>query len=720
MYDLRGSVPQQGGAEKIESCDYINQIENQDTESPTRGLWSGLVGDVPVGSSTSVANGLSQQLIYQMNLIEPDTLVSCEDLNVHLRPAAYPLVQAAAKEGLKRAISDRGVALTLNSGYRTIVQQQILYNHRRSNPNPVAIPGQSDHQSGVAIDVDRAREWDRFMIRHGWQPLPNDPPHFDFSPKRDIRALSVLAFQQLWNKNHPSDRIAEDGDYRVGGETATRLNKSPVMGFKIAPWADQPRTLKLRTPYSAGHDVTQLQKALVAKGVDTDIDGIFGPGTEKAVKAFQAREGLSVDGAVRAETRAQLELSGPSAANSSTSAPVPPSTGSTPAPEDTPQRGSSDNDSPIDKPKQNGRKPLVLKQGMVGIPIVALQRKLKALNILNRDSKIDGDFGPGTKAALVAFQKQMDLTPDGEAGPQTIQALGISPEVIKHSLDTMLFSAERVSQIFHDAPRRNVETYLPLVLSSLEKLELGDRDMILMALATIRAESAGFEPISEFQSEYNTDPGGRPFGKYDFRPELGNNGVGEGDRFKGRGFVQLTGRANYTQFSQALGLGTQLVDNPDLANDPSIAADLLAHFLKAKEDRIRVALYLSDLITARKAVNGGTHGMDRFEAAYNQGQALINGSSTGSSTNASVTDAPVLKLQSPPMTGNVVRRLQAALLLAGFSTEVNGVFDAATDQAVRGFQARAGLEVDGAVGPKTLARLQQTRVQISTEEKDHA
>jgi peptidoglycan L-alanyl-D-glutamate endopeptidase CwlK len=85
----------------------------------------------------------------------------------------------------------------------------------------------------------------------------------------------------------------------------------------------------------------------------------------------------------------------------------------------------------------------------------------------------------------------------------------------------------------------------------------------------------------------------------------------------------LTGRANYAHFSDALGLGTQLVDNPDLASDPDIAAQLLAAFLKDKESRIRSGLAANDLAAAQKLVNGGTHGLAGFADAFQRGQGLV-------------------------------------------------------------------------------------------------
>src|SRR5690242_8502037 len=147
--------------------------------------------------------------------------------------------------------------------------------------------------------------------------------------------------------------------------------------------------------------------------------------------------------------------------------------------------------------------------------------------------------------------------------------------------------------------------------------------MVLMALATIRAETESFEPISEMQSRFNTSPAGNPFDLYDNRKDLGNTGPPDGERFRGRGFIQLTGRANYQFHGAAIGLGNQLIDNPDLANDPQIAARLLTSFLKSHEVAIKQALLDADLRRARQLVNGGSAGLDRFADGYQIGDRLI-------------------------------------------------------------------------------------------------
>lgn len=61
--------------------------------------------------------------------------------------------------------------------------------------------------------------------------------------------------------------------------------------------------------------------------------------------------------------------------------------------------------------------------------------------------------------------------------------------------------------------------------------------------------------------------------RYEGRADLGNTVLGDGKRFAGRGYVQITGRANYNKAS--LATGSDLVGNPDLALDPDIAAQII-------------------------------------------------------------------------------------------------------------------------------------------------
>ncbi|MFZ4855312.1 MAG: peptidoglycan-binding protein [Desulfuromonadaceae bacterium] len=260
----------------------------------------------------------------------------------------------------------------------------------------------------------------------------------------------------------------------------------------------------------------------------------------------------------------------------------------------------------------------VLKEGTTGPAVVQLQEKLKARGF--NPGSCDGDFGPATEAAVMAFQKSVGLLADGVAGPRTLSALEPGRD------DTLApaipeVTVKIVSKMFPQTPVGNINRNLPVVLNGLVEKNLGDKPMVLMALATIRAETESFEPISEGKSRFNTSPDGHPFDLYDNRTDLGNKGAPDGDRYKGRGFIQLTGRDNYRIHGNAIGV--DLITNPELANEPEIAAQLLASFLKNKERAIKEALLENNLRLARRLVNGGSHGLDRFSDAFIIGDRLI-------------------------------------------------------------------------------------------------
>jgi len=265
-----------------------------------------------------------------------------------------------------------------------------------------------------------------------------------------------------------------------------------------------------------------------------------------------------------------------------------------------------------------------LRRSSSGPAVVRLQNRLAALGF--PPGTPDGKFEAATEAAVLAFQRSEGLVADGVVGPNTARALGLDQPPPFVSIVPAV-TVPLVSKMFPATPRRNIETYLPAVLAALESEQLADKEMVLMALATVRAESESFVPIDEGPSRFNTPPQGPPFALYDRRKDLGNQGPPDGERFKGRGFVQLTGRANYETHGARIGLGRRLLDKPDEANEASIASRLLASFIKRQEVAIRQAFQDHDLPTAlavaRRLVNGGSHGLDRFSEAYMIGDALL-------------------------------------------------------------------------------------------------
>jgi predicted chitinase len=95
---------------------------------------------------------------------------------------------------------------------------------------------------------------------------------------------------------------------------------------------------------------------------------------------------------------------------------------------------------------------------------------------------------------------------------------------------------------------------------------------------------------------------------YEWRSDLGNTQPGDGARYHGRGFIQLTGRANYRGYGELLGL--PLEDDPDQALDPTVAARVLALYFKQRG--IDACAANGDWVGVRRRVNGGLNGWARF------------------------------------------------------------------------------------------------------------
>lgn len=241
-------------------------------------------------------------------------------------------------------------------------------------------------------------------------------------------------------------------------------------------------------------------------------------------------------------------------------------------------------------------------------------------------SAVLGTYPKGTcvtEISVVGDWTEVSVS-DAVSGFMASLYLKLAPAPAPASAGGDYFSRVTVGDVvpmFPQTPRSNIETNLPFVMAGLARLGLDDRQMLLMALGTIRAETASFRPIPEGQSKYNTAPGGAPFALYDGRKDLGNTQPGDGARFKGRGYVQLTGRANYTRVGGQLGI--DLVGDPDLGCDGADAGLILAQFLKNNESKIRAALAANDLKTARRLVNGGSLGLDEFSEAYNTGMKTL-------------------------------------------------------------------------------------------------
>jgi peptidoglycan hydrolase-like protein with peptidoglycan-binding domain len=574
--------------------------------------------------STEAVKNLSLQVIDEMNLLIPNVLVSFDDLDVSGNEATVNFfLQPKAKDALRLAIRRRGKTLRLNSAYRTVVQQHILFSWQGScGISIAATPGKSNHEDGLAIDTPDWEEWISALEAEGWQHFgARDPVHFTFmggGVRNDIGDIGVKAFQILWSKHNPDDPIDPsiwpDGLY--GPVTAARLDRSPANGFSIA------RLLKLLAPLIEGEDVRKVQQALVAKGLleATQVNGVYNEATKLAVEIFQKREGLAVDGQVGPQTRRALKISETS--------------------------GTSTEKLKIPSGNLNTvieRVELKLNDGIIDTPhliddVEILQRHLKDWGVLPTDAKIDGLFGSATQAAVEQFQRMRPADPNrSRFVPEGLQITGVvdrntwaelmkvKPENITMVSRTpthrdMPSGFRSVNEILEVAKcpspiRPFAQRNLPLILNECLDNGVTDRGQIAYVFATAEHESH----FGRFMMELSDGT------QYEGREDLGNTEPGDGPRYKGRGFVQITGRRNYRIWSEKLGI--DLVGHPEKAAIPDIAAIILARGMR---DGSFTGVGLSDFIVgdrqvffnARRIVNGLNRADDIEEIAKYYFKAL--------------------------------------------------------------------------------------------------
>jgi hypothetical protein len=180
--------------------------------------------------TTAVVIGLSKQIAAEISCLNPNSLsrfAAGSGITFNSN-AVLPFLAANAKADLQKVGN-----VQLNSAFRTIAEQFLIvqwHNQGRCGITAAAAVGRSNHESGRAVDLANFSARVSAMASHGWShDVPGDPVHFDHLSSADIRGRDTLAFQRLWNRNNPSDKIAEDSDY--GPQTEARLKKSPATGF---------------------------------------------------------------------------------------------------------------------------------------------------------------------------------------------------------------------------------------------------------------------------------------------------------------------------------------------------------------------------------------------------------------------------------------------------------------------------------------------------------
>ncbi|NEQ97712.1 MAG: hypothetical protein F6K30_13505, partial [Cyanothece sp. SIO2G6] len=194
----------------------------------------------------------------------------------------------------------------------------------------------------------------------------------------------------------------------------------------------------------------------------------------------------------------------------------------------------------------------------------------------------------------------------------------VSTAIIKWVIEQTIVVPILSEIVSSEEGREKAKEYIPLILAEARRQEINDPAQIAYLLATTHHETGQYINLREQGSlQYFRN-------KYNRREDLGNipdndNDLEETDDYalyRGRGFVQLTGRSNYRRFGEKLGL--DLENNPLLAEEPEIAAQTLvlgmttpgftftgsaplSNYVNSADDRDT----RENFIPARDIVNGG-------------------------------------------------------------------------------------------------------------------
>ncbi|MGB0955051.1 MAG: glycoside hydrolase family 19 protein [Panacagrimonas sp.] len=222
--------------------------------------------------------------------------------------------------------------------------------------------------------------------------------------------------------------------------------------------------------------------------------------------------------------------------------------------------------------------------------------------------KPDGAFGNKTLNAIRAFQRSVggQTSPDGcidpDRGTQRLLCEAL-PDVV----DPVILGLAYLR-----ASDKDIAELCPGIVKAMANRKIDSPLRQAHFLAQIGHESGELRFRAEIASGE----------AYEGRADLGNTQNGDGKRFKGRGLIQLTGRANYAEYGKALGREAELLKEPELVEtDIHLCSDVAGWFwgkrgLNAMADD-------DDLTAVTRRINGGVNGLEDRRRLLSRTKSLL-------------------------------------------------------------------------------------------------
>ena len=275
---------------------------------------------------------------------------------------------------------------------------------------------------------------------------------------------------------------------------------------------------------------------------------------------------------------------------------------------------------------------MLLKVGSKGNEVNQLQQKLGLT--------ADGSFGTGTEKAVKDWQTANGLKADGLVGDGTWSKMfGVSAPVVTPVSNVVIPPSEfKLEKLKGHVP----DAVIAQIPNTALKFNITNPLRLAHFLAQCGHESGGFKAVSE-NLNYSAKGLVGTFGKYfnsttaaqyERKPEMiasrvyggrmgnGDEASKEGYKFRGRGYIQLTGKSNYTNFAKFIGEDT--IANPDLVATKYPLASAAFFFDSNKLWSICDKGSDTATVTAvTKRVNGGNIGLDDLIKHFNEYYALL-------------------------------------------------------------------------------------------------
>ena len=270
---------------------------------------------------------------------------------------------------------------------------------------------------------------------------------------------------------------------------------------------------------------------------------------------------------------------------------------------------------------------MLLKRGDNNDNVKKLQQKLGLEPI--------GNFGPKTEDAVKAFQSKNGLTADGIVGDGTWNKLmGVTtqpsaptPQVSAPIVSSGPLKLEKLKGHIPDA-------VIQMIPETAAKFNINTPLRLAHFLAQCGHESGGFKATSEnlnysakglmgiFKKYFPTEALANAYQRnpqkiankvYANRMANGDEASGDGFKFRGRGYIQLTGKDNYTQFGKAI--GEDILSNPDVVSGKYALLSAAWFWSKNGLNNLSDGGSTDAVVTSiTKRVNGGTIGLaDRIK-----------------------------------------------------------------------------------------------------------